>query len=1462
MHAVPVSSAKPTGSRWAVRTFILLNTALALVVSDAARAQTNFSVGTNLVDISRAKGNETDPSIAINPLSPSNMVVVSATDKTVPGLFLAYTTNLGTSWKTNFIATNDDSQGLTPAYGEPSAAWDSHGNLFLAYLPDSFQGVAVALSTNGGETFMAATNLAALDATDQPRITAPFSGNAAGSVWVVYKDYTSANTPLQVQGALSTGLGTNGTFGLVQIVPDSSNGGFADIAVGPAGQVLVAFQDNLEGLPDPFFYPIANIWVSVETNAISGGGLSNNGFGPAQLAAADALGGVTYIDAAPTGIGVNAAPGLAWDFDPYDPNYGQAYLIYTAVSTNENAVISFESSDASGTNWSAETYVDDDAFLNQNDHFLPRVTVDPATGIIGCSWYDCRNDQGSGSQEITNEFTESFTLTGYMVTNVFFTNNSPDVSETWVDNTGQGTDITIMIAADNINGTSMKFIKPDNIDIYGATSTNFILNVAGIDTNGNATVTVIFTNIFPLGYTSGSGSNQEAIMYTTLSFDGGMTFLPNQPLAPPNEIINAPAVGIASDVAGSDSLTGWGHYTALASYGANFFPVWADNSDVATNNPDGANKEFDIYQLGSTGGLTSISVPTADLSVWVTNSPNPVISEGVLVYTVVVTNHGPTNAAPVTVTDVLSPYVTLEDVTPGLGGAYFVTETTDGQQEVVLTWPSVEDHAVLTSTIRVTASTSSIDTNQAAVYSPLVDLVPTNNFNQLVVVVDGQDLAVSMTASETNVLGGDTVASTITVTNLGPATNGPVFITNQFSPNWTNVSIVAQGTNLVTNTPSGPLVIANLGLLPVGLPFVATFTAVSLGNGPIASEVAIVASQDVDTNLANNFAAISYIVSGENLGIGMTSSNAIVDLGQTITYMIGVTNYGLSYAGPVTVNDTFSSNLEPVSATQSQGTNTIVNNQVVFELGPLGLGQVASMTVSALAVGGPSSASSVAMVSGPYFDTDLTNNAATNLATINGEDLAISLTALPVSLQVGQTVSYSEQVSNLGPSTNGVVLVTNTFSTNLGSITVLPPATNFTINQNMVVINLGVLNSGQSVPITLTAIPTSTGAGIDTAVVGSMDFDTNLANNIALAAVTITPALPMISNLVVTPMASSASIAWDTDDPATAQVEYGATTNYGSYSVIGEKASTHHVVLLTGLKAGTNYSFEALSWVGSTLYTTNGSFTTTNTLILNTQDAKYTGIWTRGTVGTGIYGSYYQFATTTLNDPTAWALYDPSIPAAGLYNVFMWYPQNATFTTNAQVYVNGATNDFILSINETAHGGAWQQLATNMYFASGTNGNVILYNNTRDTNKYLVANAMMWVYVPAQDYATNGAVPAWWANFYFGTNANGSVSGSADPDGDGYSNYAEYVFGTDPTDATSHLSFTVAPVSSNALSVTFAPLQGGRAYQLQAAANLVNPVWTTLTNGYTTGTNGSGSFTVTQTNSSSSFYRLSAQIIP
>ena len=165
-----------------------------------------------------------------------------------------------------------------------------------------------------------------------------------------------------------------------------------------------------------------------------------------------------------------------------------------------------------------------------------------------------------------------------------------------------------------------------------------------------------------------------------------------------------------------------------------------------------------------------------------------------------------------------------------------------------------------------------------------------------------------------------------------------------------------------------------------------------------------------------------------------------------------------------------------------------------------------------------------------------------------------------------------------------------------------------------------------------------------------------------------------------------------------------------------------------------------------------------------------------------------------------------------------------------------------------------------MYFAAGSGGNVTIYNDTGNTNRSVVANAMRWLYDTNQDYPANGALPAWWANYYFGTNAN--VSGAADSDGDGYSNYAKYVLGADPTDPNSRLNFGVALCTNGAVMVSFSPWQGGRAYQLLGAATLTDPVWTVLTNEVSVDTNGDGIFTISQPNAADGFYRLSAQIVP
>ena len=432
---------------------------------------------------------------------------------------------------------------------------------------------------------------------------------------------------------------------------------------------------------------------------------------------------------------------------------------------------------------------------------------------------------------ITRTFNDKVTLTGFMVTNLIITPTNAILTNTsvvysWVDNSGgNGSNILITISGNDIVGTLATNDTADNIYIYGGTNTNFVITAQGDTTNFNATVTIVITDEYPDAFTSGNGAtNQSAIAYATASLDGGMTFQPNLALVSSSLPINPPANGFASSLAGSTSINGWGHYTAMAAYGGNFFPVWPDNSDILTNNPDGSGTGFDLYTLS--GG---ISVPTADLSVFVTNSPNPVLSDGTLVYTIIISNNGPKTAQSIFATNILPPDVNLVagGVKPAVGGTYELSG-----QEIIFSLPNLPAHKTLTNTIRVTATGSALATNFTEAVSSQIDLFPTNNSTNLVLLIAGQDLALGMTASETNVLIGDTVTNWIVVTNLGPAANQPVLITNSLSANWTNIGVAAQGTASVSNN----VVVINLGILPVNEAVTSVVTAVRAESGVVCFE--------------------------------------------------------------------------------------------------------------------------------------------------------------------------------------------------------------------------------------------------------------------------------------------------------------------------------------------------------------------------------------------------------------------------------------------------------------------------------------------------------------------------------------------------------------------------------------------------------------------------------------------------
>ncbi len=88
-------------------------------------------------------------------------------------------------------------------------------------------------------------------------------------------------------------------------------------------------------------------------------------------------------------------------------------------------------------------------------------------------------------------------------------------------------------------------------------------------------------------------------------------------------------------------------------------------------------------------------------------------------------------------------------------------------------------------------------------------------------------------------------------------------------------------------------------------------------------------------------------------------------------------------------------------------------------------------------------------------------------------------------------------------------------------------------------------------------------------------------------------------------------------------------------------------------------------------------------------------------------------------------------------------------------------------------------------------------------------------------------MPDDWEQQYFGSPT--AASPTADDDGDGMSNYAEFVAGTNPKDPTDRLAPTSVTSDGTTVTLTFRSVALKR-YQLEYAADIVSPAWTSLGN--------------------------------
>jgi hypothetical protein len=458
--------------------------ALAWAVSVSGQS---LSVGPN-VDINRQSGYQAEEAIAIDPTNPNRLFAWANDIRTGTADNAAgYSTNGGVTWTSRFTG----SDGWPLLGGDPTCSFDSFGNLFAASFDSSFRNIQVRASANGGVTFsnLVLTISAGMNSLDQPTVKAG-PGVIAGqqAVWVLYFNKTG----LMASGAAVTGFNAIGAFGAELAIPGSSTGNFGDVAIGPNGQVVAAYQT-----------PSGTVGPSTIQFALNSSGSTSGSFVLSGSTVPTQVGGFRLIPAQPN-RSVDAELGLAYD-NSNGPHRGRLHLVYTdapnATSTNLNIFTRY--SDDNAATWSSAHLVNTDS--GSRSQFFSKIALDPTTGFIAVVWYDCRNSAANNRVELWG----TVSLDGGVT---FLPEVKISAGSTSGVGVGSGNELGDYIGldfyggvfhpcwADDSNSTGNNPNGTNNLDFYTASVTVVpavpVLTSLGFDTNGFFDLQVTSTPMF------------------------------------------------------------------------------------------------------------------------------------------------------------------------------------------------------------------------------------------------------------------------------------------------------------------------------------------------------------------------------------------------------------------------------------------------------------------------------------------------------------------------------------------------------------------------------------------------------------------------------------------------------------------------------------------------------------------------------------------------------------------------------------------------------------------------------------------------------------------------------------------------------------------------------------------------------------------------------------------------------
>jgi uncharacterized repeat protein (TIGR01451 family) len=274
--------------------------------------------------------------------------------------------------------------------------------------------------------------------------------------------------------------------------------------------------------------------------------------------------------------------------------------------------------------------------------------------------------------------------------------------------------------------------------------------------------------------------------------------------------------------------------------------VTPSTAGTITNQASVSSELADPDSADASASVQTTVEPVADLSLTKSDSPDPVLVEELLTYTLSVHNGGPSNATGVSVTDTLPAGTTFGSAVPSQGTC------SESSGVVTCGLGALANGADASIEIKVTPNSPGTITNQAEVTSDAHDPATADNSASAATTVQRvADLSISKTDSPDPAVAGEQITYTLTAHNAGPS-NAPGTVVTDTLPGGINYESATPSQGTCTHPPG--TVNCSLGTLASGADATITIKIRATGAGSLTNQVSIT-SDASDLSSGNNTAS-------------------------------------------------------------------------------------------------------------------------------------------------------------------------------------------------------------------------------------------------------------------------------------------------------------------------------------------------------------------------------------------------------------------------------------------------------------------------------------------------------------------------------------------------------------------------------------------------------------------------------